>query len=84
MCPYTYFCFCGWSCGGQLIESYSIIETYLIAAMRSLLLLCALIAGVSAIFEDQLGEADWKVENLGVVRHAIFQVGCVQSALQTE
>ena len=42
--------------------------------MKSFLLLLSGLALAAAIFEDQLGEADWKVENVGVIQHAIFQV----------
>ena len=41
---------------------------------RSVLLLVGMLASASAIYEDQLGEADWKIENIGVIEHAIHQV----------
>ena len=42
--------------------------------MKSVLLLLSALVAAAAIYEDQLGEADWKVENVGVIQHAIFQV----------
>lgn len=41
---------------------------------RSVLLLVGILGTASAIYEDQLGEADWKIENIGVIQHAIHQV----------
>jgi hypothetical protein len=43
------------------------------ALLRALLLLAGG-AAVLGLFEEQLGEADWAIENIGTLRHVIYQV----------
>ena len=41
--------------------------------VRRFFLLAGLAATASALFRDQAGELDWRVENVGAVSHAVYQ-----------
>lgn len=45
----------------------------MVFAMRAFLVVLLQVAAVDGIFEDQAGQRDWKRENIGNVKSALFQ-----------